>query len=156
MGRHFRSMQNTRNEKQHLLLRANDSVEMRLNMSISSHPFKGQRAHFQGTFYRCSFDSFLFNSQLEAQIFIIWFPRKSILFSEETIQYLWDLQNSVLCNVLISLMLTAEGNKSGKKDPSPQQPAGQLIVPSSILTALGLWSYCTFFHSVCNWEYFPL
>lgn len=117
------------------------------------------KSSFQGIFYRCSFDKLFYNSQLEAQVFILWFSRKKISSSLRRLwdlKYLWDLKNSLLCNVRISLMLTEEGNKSGKKDPSPQQPTGQLITPSSIFTALGLWNHFNFFYSVCNWEYFPL
>lgn len=51
---------------------------MRLNLSISNHPLKGQQAHFRksSTDFFFFFDSFYFKSHLEAQIFIIWFPRK--------------------------------------------------------------------------------
>lgn len=78
-------MENRRNEEQPLLGEPDDSAEMTLNLSMSNAPLKGQRAHFRESSTDVLLIAF-FNSQLETQLFIIWFPRKGILFSYDAIQ----------------------------------------------------------------------
>ena len=71
MGRHFRSIENTRNEKQHLL-KWDWIYQFPTIHSKDNKPISGNLLQIFFFF----FDSFYFKSHLEAQIFIIWFPRK--------------------------------------------------------------------------------
>lgn len=92
----------------------NYSVEVELVHFQSS--IWGIETPLEGIFYRCSFFSFSFNSQLETLLSIIWFPRKILLFSQESSQYLWDMQGSFFYCVLIKSKLNTEDTKNADRD----------------------------------------